>query len=183
MSVDPDAPPSDNWLLQFILIAIDQGVCVSTTFGARAFREALLAEAIDELDDGCRTPTGEEIYAEIARAVALLAPPVRDDFDFERVVRLILSDLWRAMGSSVADRTLAPLLAGTWAGDVLARMKAHYDRRVEARRRNAVMNDPLVVERRRAEKKRLKQQRHTERLARKAEHDRLWRAKQGKGEK
>ena len=37
------------------------------------------------------------------------------------------------------------------------------------------MNDPDEVKRRRAEKKRLKQEQHAETLARKAERDRLWR--------
>jgi hypothetical protein len=183
VSIDPTAPASDNWLWQLILVAIDQGVCIYTwcrTCGGRDFREAVRVEAIEEIANSRRTPTDDEINAEIARALALLPPPVCDEFEFEQAVRLLLFDLYTAVGSSVADHIFAPVLANTWAGDVLARMKAHYARRVEAVRRHEAMHDPEVVARRRAEKKRLKQQQHAERLARKAERDRLWREKQAK---
>jgi hypothetical protein len=85
------------------------------------------------------------------------------------------------VGNNTAERELAPLLAGTWAGDVLARMEAHEQRRIEARRAHAESQDPERARQHREEKRRLRAEAHAERLTLKKERDRVWRQRQGKG--
>jgi phage-related protein len=67
-------------------------------------------------------------------------------------------------------------LLGSWSGEVLARMKAHYQATVAARRAFAEFNDPVNVQKRRDEAKHQRQNLHAIRLERKKECDRIWRA-------
>jgi len=73
------------------------------------------------------------------------------------------------------------MLAGSWAGGVLQAMKKHFAEREAKRSARAGADDPVNVERRREEKKRLKQEQHEQCLALKKERDRMWREKPGKG--
>jgi hypothetical protein len=59
-------------------------------------------------------------------------------------------------------------------------MQAHSEQREHARRVHEAFQDPANVQKRREEKKRLKQEQHEKRLALKKERDRLWREKHEK---
>ena len=118
---------------------------------------------------------------DIARGLASIHPVGGACYHVEEAVRLVLFDIWYAVGEEARERDLEPVLAGTWAGSVLERMKAHHQARMEARRAFAESQDPERVRQKREEKRRLRQEKHAERLALKKERDRIWRAKHEKG--
>ena len=93
----------------------------------------------------------------------------------------MLFDIWYAAEDGARERDLEFVLAGTWAGSVLKRMKAHHQARLQERRAYAESQDPVRVRQMRAEKRRLRQEKHSERLALKKERDRIWRAEHEKG--
>jgi len=93
----------------------------------------------------------------------------------EGAIRLILFDMWNTLGQPNAEATIQPLLSESWGGEILARMQAHYKERQAARRACAESQDPKIVEQRREDKRRLRQQQHTERMELKKERDRIWR--------
>jgi hypothetical protein len=85
--------------------------------------------------------------------------------EFESAVRLILTDIWAMLGVTDAEQSIEPLLADSWAGALLARMKEHHAAILEATRRHMEDQDPARVEARRAEKRLIRQERHAARLA------------------
>jgi hypothetical protein len=97
--------------------------------------------------------------------LALVRPVGEADFRFEAAVRLVLFEIWYTVGESARERELEPILAGTWTGSVLERMKAHHRERMEEQRTFAESQDPERVRERRDEKRRLRQEKHAERLA------------------
>lgn len=135
--------------------------------------------------EGLARATGQPLVSEfdlarartVARALARVSPEADRSLETEDAVRLILFEMWRPIGSATAEREVEPLLAGSWAGEVLAGMKAHQQARREAWRHHA--ENQLRQEQQRGEKQHLKQEQHAERLQRKKERDRLWRERQG----
>ena len=131
--------------------------------------------------EGLARATGQPLVSEfdlarartVARALARVSPEADRSLETEDAVRLILFEMWRPIGSATAEREVEPLLAGSWAGEVLAGMKAHQQARREAWRHHA--ENQLRQEQQRGEK----QEQHAERLQRKKERDRLWRERQG----
>jgi hypothetical protein len=122
----------------------------------------------------------EDAAHDIAKGLARVYPtPGRED-QFDEAARLILCELWDSLGEATCDRDLAPILEGTWAGGVLERMRKHEAARQAARRAQAEMM--VRVQRRREEKKRLRQEQHLRRQAAKAERERPWREKQRNGD-
>ena len=75
----------------------------------------------------------------------------------------------------IGETETATVLVGSWSGSLLRRMQEHNAARVAASRARDAFE--ANAQTRRAEKKRLKQEQHQERLARKKEHDRVWREK------
>lgn len=72
--------------------------------------------------------TAEKAEA-IIRGLKDCAPRAGAGIQLEEATRWVLYEIWCNFG----DEYFAGL-EGTWAGEVLARMQAHYQRRVEARR-------------------------------------------------
>lgn len=120
--------------------------------------------------------TTADAFAEIARMLADVRPDDRTAFrnqaKFEEAARLIFTDAWSILGDDAADRIVAPLLGGSWAGDLLARMKLHNEKRLQDLRQQADNANPERVREKREAKRQLRQLRHAERLERKRVRDR-----------
>jgi len=61
--------------------------------------------------------------------------------------------LWS--GIAFFDNEIEKILVGTWAGEILGRMKAHHKSREADRHAREAFQDPANVQKRREEKKRL----------------------------
>jgi hypothetical protein len=116
--------------------------------------------------------TGEEaplrLNSEIALVIASLLravePDQRELWKWDNAVRLIFFDAWYTIGQECAQCELEPILADSWAGGVLARMKAHYRARQKALAAYREYNNHETIRKRHEEKARARQQRHAERL-------------------
>jgi hypothetical protein len=168
-----------NWLQFYLSQSVRRNVCTKvmcTTCGAREFRVGLLAATAREMKCDALTRLDLESAIVIGRALAGVMPDEIDlpyiHFEFEPAVRLVLTDIWAALGDAKADQVIEPALTGSWAGDLLVRMKQHHVALTEADRLRREEQDPARVEAQREENRRLKQQRHADRLARKHERDR-----------
>lgn len=182
MTVRQSEDTGRSWLHEYLVRAVESGVCVQihcTTCGAGDFRRGLL--------DGVAAATarpriarwdGEAAHALVV-ALGRVRPSVEDEYRIEPAARFVLVDAWQALGGPASEPVLEALLAGTWAGDVLARMQAHHRERVAARLRYEETQDPIRVQERRDEKRRLKQEQREERLARKYGRDRISNERQG----
>jgi hypothetical protein len=115
----------------------------------------------------------------ILRELRNVQPPSPNELKFEEAVRLILYDCWSALWANTS--LMAETLADSWARGVLARMQGHYQERLRVERERVEFEDPVRVERRRAEKRRLKAEQHAARLERKKERDREWRERDTPG--
>jgi hypothetical protein len=73
--------------------------------------------------------TPETAEAIIASLKVFAAPQVVLTYEMDRAAMWVIYEVWRNWG----DRYFGDL-DGTWAGEVLARMRAHYAWRQEARR-------------------------------------------------
>ena len=96
----------------------------------------------------------------------------------EQAVRSILYFAWCSLGEHEFNE-MASLLDGTWAGDVLAQMRAHYRTRLEAERAHGEANDPRCFAERRATKRERRQQQHAERMAKQRERSQTWHERHG----
>jgi hypothetical protein len=170
---------TSNWLQDYLGDAVARKLCTSiycTTCGAMEFRQGVL-DALAKATGRERCSRGDrECVIEVAKALAGVkptAPPL-----LEEAVRLVIFEL--RTGVPLLDREIKRLLAGSWAGEVLASMKTHYAAREAADRARAELEDPVKVQQRRDERKRLRREKHEQRLALKKERDRIWREKQGK---
>ncbi|MGH7862902.1 MAG: hypothetical protein ACREOS_11775 [Candidatus Dormibacteraceae bacterium] len=116
-------------------------------------------------------------------ALAAVKPAGDERRELEEAVRLILYEIWYTLGPRTAEEQLRPILEGTWAGDVLTRMKEHHQALMEARRHHEEENDPERVRQRREEKRRLRQEKHAERLIQQRARALIWHGKlRGGGE-
>ena len=126
-----------NWLEIYLFDCTQRNICTKvgcTTCGAREFRDGLLAGAAKQMRCLHLQRLAPDSAVVIAQALAGLGPPDGAPLDkFESAVRLILTTIWTTLGAAIADQTIQPLLAGSWAGGLLARMKVHYSGRVDAR--------------------------------------------------
>jgi hypothetical protein len=114
--------------------------------------------------------------AAMAQALTSVQTETPTSREFEQAVQLILFEIWTFFGEKDGESELALVLKGSWAGSVLARMRAH-SAAVEAARRSRAEFE-AGAQKRKEERRRLKQDQHTARLAAKVERDRLWREKQ-----
>lgn len=170
-----------NWLQLFLSEAVRKNLCTQiycTTCGAMEFRRGVLAALAEATDQRPRQSFDRETVVEVARALAAVEPPVNESSKFEEAVRCILIDLWS--GIPLLDKDIERILSGSWCDDVLHRMQEHYEAKMAKRRAREEYEDPGNVQKRREEKKRLKQEQHQRRLAIKKERDRSWHEKHGK---
>ena len=164
-----------NWLERYLLDCIQRNVCTKggcTTCGAREFRAGLLAEAAKQMQRVHLGRLNRDGAVVIACALKCVIPPETVFVDkFESAVRIILTDMWSVLGEVTAEQDIAPLLSGSWAGNLLSAMKVHHAAVTDAREKFAEENDPARVEARRAEKRRQRQDAHEKRLAGKRGRD------------
>lgn len=162
-----------TWLQAYLVGTIRRNLCTRiycTTCGAREFRNGLL-HAVSDATGAAQLRLDRVAAAEIASALAEFSPQDLPRHTAEEAVRCILFDLWSQVPMSVKE--LHSRLGQTWSGQVLRRMEEHYSAQV-ARRAQAFYEDPLDVQRRRDEKRRLRSERHQERLVKQRERSRLW---------
>ena len=174
-----EAPVSLDWLETYLLESVQKGLCTNvhcTTCGAQEFRHGLLRALARTTGTQRRTVIDIQSAILITVGLSQVHPPSQQSPQLEAAVRLILCDIWDGLGETTADRELGRILKGTWAEDVLTRMKAHHRKRLEEKRAVAERNDP-IVQQRREEKRQARQAKHAERMARKKERDRLWHEK------
>lgn len=165
-----------NWLQRFLFESTgEKPLCTKiycTTCGALPFRRGLLAALAAATGTEPKKAFEWAEVQSIAKALASVRPPedLEQMWRFEASVRNILFAIYRIP----RRHEIEPLLSGSWAGDVLNMMKVHYEERQAVQRARAVFEDPDNVRNRRKEKNRLKQEKHTERLAEQRERSRLW---------
>lgn len=177
--IPPDLD-KDDWLHRFLIGAAERNLCTGigcTTCGATEFRAGLSEATKTAMRQGQVVGEASRALA-VARALARVNPVDELARRQEAAVRFVLFDLWTGIREEVVKQDLEPVLIGTWAGEILSRMKLQHENRLEARRRHDEANDPLRIEQRREDKRRKKQVKHAERLAAKKERDRLWRETQ-----
>lgn len=176
--------PDEDWLQTYLLESVRKNLCTQifcTTCGAMDFRRGLLIALARATDQQPVPQIDHESALAIAAALARVRAAEGEQRKLEDAVQLVLFEIWNTVGEVAVERQLDPILQGTWAGSVLARMKEHHKERKAARYAFAENQDPVRVQQRREEKQRLKQERHTARLAMKIERDRIWREKQKRG--
>lgn len=168
--------PHGLWLQEYVEDAVRRQICTRiycTTCGAREFRNGFWSALAAETGrEGAAASDLSDIEA-AARALRLVTPPDEMRWEFDQAVRLLLHELWSSCYPLGRIYLLAPL-EGSWAGRLLEGMIEHHEAREAARRAHAEFNSPEQIARRREEKKRLKQERHQQRLAEKKERDRLY---------
>jgi hypothetical protein len=174
---------SPNWLDDYLDEVVGKKLCTKihcATCGAMEFRKGVLNALCNATDKPLRQYFDRENSIEIAAALAEVK--MNDDASGGRkaAVECLLVDLWSGM--PFLDNELEKILVETWAGQILGRMKAHHKAREAERHARETFQDPVNVQKRREEKKRLNQERHQERLAIKNERDRLWHEKTKKEE-
>jgi len=103
-----------------------------TTCGSEDLRQAL-----GLLDKPAGRPHFLPMTSEAAEAIVAglnaCAPQTEAAYQREAAARWVLYEVWRNFGDQYFSS-----LDGTWAGDVLGRMRAHYESRQAARRIHAV---------------------------------------------
>ena len=186
-------PVTSTWLSGFLDEAAARNLCVRvgcTTCGAMEFRYGLYARAAATLGIAplSRFPghtrvvkknvghlrTDRRIQSELVRQLSFLNPDPAKQLKWIDAIRLIFCELWWTMGVATAEREYQPVLEGTWAGSVLRTMQEHHRHLSEQRRQRELAESTQAVQARRQAKRKLKQQAHAERIARKAERDKLW---------
>ncbi len=164
-----------NWLQAYLDEAVSKRLCVNihcTTCGTLKFREGVLDALARATGQQRRQHIDWESRIEIAKALAEVTPDGSESWALEEAVRYLLVALRNGIPLGLR---LELVLAESWAGHVLDRMKEHHAGRNEERRERAEFQRPANVQTRREEKKRLKQEQHHKRLVLKKERDRLWR--------
>jgi len=165
-----------DWLQAYMLESVRRNLCTEiycTTCGAMEFRKGLLASHGAAVGHQHNFPMGQESAIAIGAALTQVHPVEGKEPAFERAVRNVLYEIWCTLGEEVADREVWRVLDGKWAGAVLAGMKAHFQARLEARRRH---DEEIASDTdRREREQRLRQEKHAQRLALKKDRDRIWR--------
>ncbi len=163
-----------DWLQSYLIEAAQKNLCTRircTTCGASEFRKGLLKAAAQASGRNQVGVLDEVTSRTILESLARIDPPLQSERQVEQAVRLVLFDLWTSLLLEKNEH----LLAGSWAGNVLERMAAHYKAAVERSKALAEFQDRENTQQRRAEKRKLRQLRHQERLVLKSGRDRIWR--------
>jgi hypothetical protein len=119
-----------QWLQQLMEHAVAEGWCLKmncTTCGSDDLRQALGLLDKSSADRPRFLPMPPESAEAIVRALKACA--AQSDCRMEEATRWVLYEVWRNFGDAYFSG-----LEGTWAGEVLARMRAHHQRRQEERR-------------------------------------------------
>lgn len=164
-----------DWLQAYLVKSVRKNLCTKiycTTCGALDFRKGLLASCGAAVGHHHKFPMGQESAITIGQALAQVRPVAGKELQFEGAVRNVLYEIWCALGEEVAEREVWRVLDGTWAGAVLAGMRAHYQARLEAQRR--FREESEKVTELRGQRRRQRQEKHAQRLALKKERDRVW---------
>jgi site-specific recombinase len=94
---------------------------------------------------------------------------------------LLIFDLERIFAKGGNRFLLDQLLEESWAGEVLAAMREHYEIDLQRRREQAQREDPAFVRAERERKKLDRAKRHAERVAKKDERYKKWLEKKSLG--
>ena len=170
-----------DWLQRYLFESVRKNLCTRircTTCGAGEFRNGLLYAAARAIGQERFEGLDETSALVIVRALGRVHPVPHLERQTEEAIRLVLFNIWTVLGEAAMARKFEPLLAGSWAGGILERMKAQYKAESERRKAIAEFQDPVCVQQRQEEKRARKEQKHKERLALKKERDRIWREKQ-----
>ncbi|MFC1805392.1 hypothetical protein ACFL09_00230 [Planctomycetota bacterium] len=170
-------PVPSPWLADYLDDAVARRLCVKvfcTTCGAMEFRQGLYARAASAVGLPFGDREDVRVLSELIGQLASLNPDGERGRRWLSAVRLIFCEVWSSVGRPTGECVYQPMLEGTWAGDVLRAMQEHHRGRMEDRRQHDLASSPEAAQARREEGRRLRQQKHAERLARKRERDRLW---------
>lgn len=168
-----------NWLQEYLQEAARASTCMKigcTTCGAADFRNGLLARLPGGGAGGSASSAGARrrvLDPHQSQAIAqALAGVERTSASWaeEAGIRFLLYEIWASGHLSLA---IEALMAGSWAGRVLAAMREHEARRQTARRAHEMRNDAEAISARRESARRERQVRHAARLEAKRERDRL----------
>lgn len=166
--------PSARWLEDVLERAVREGMCVRvacTTCGAAPFRTALRRAATESAGSSGMPTVPRGTTSPLVEALAALPPPPRR---FEEALRLILVDLWSGLGEQNFRTRVETRLEGTPVGGLLLRMREHSAEVERQRLAGEAWDTPAAVAARRAERKRLREAAHAERLRAKPARDAAW---------
>lgn len=167
---------TENWLQSYLVESVRRNLCTQigcTTCVAHEFRLSVLRAWGVATGRTHGQGFDRESIDGITRALAEVHPIPNESRKFEDAVRCLLFDL--CSGIPIFDQEIETILSGTWSGEVLRGMQEHHATRQAERRAFTEYNDPANVQKRREEKRNLKQEKHQERLALKKDRDRIWR--------
>ncbi|GMW00539.1 MAG: hypothetical protein AMXMBFR84_16760 [Candidatus Hydrogenedentota bacterium] len=113
---------------------------------------------------------GANATRRVIDAFRSFCPDIEEAQKLQPVTRKIIHRLWQEMGKDVhAELELARCLEGTWGGEVLANMQAHYRDHIERLQRTK-----LEHEQNRRERETRKHERIKARAVTKRDQDRIW---------
>lgn len=171
----------DAWLLEFLKRAVDSNFCLEmncTTCGAATFRSELASSTRKNF-----TSEPLSLTRLFSAPVSTDLPKPTDDFTLfqayclsrirpkteeeavRRAAMLIIFDLNQVF-SSRGGPHLDEILRGSWAGEILNAMRAHFEQWQKWRGELAVRKDPAFIEANRAQKKLARAERHAVRVGR-----------------
>lgn len=179
----PDHADGGDWLHTFIEYAVRKRMCTRvgcTTCGALQFRHGVLEALSAVTGRPPRRQMSVRNARELLTALRYVGPHEAEPWEFESAVRLLIMEISWTLGGHGSEPELESALEGTWAGELLWRMKMHYEARQAAYRARKEYESAESTQKRKEEKKRTKQEKHQQRLAEKAERDRLWYEQHGK---
>jgi len=170
------------WLLDFLRQATARNLCTKigcTTCGARDLGLELTAEThrVYSKPDGLPHPAEPALF--LSKCLSRLDPPWEERDLLRRPVMWILYDLERVFAQSEDNLSLDNMLGDSWAGEILAGMRAHHRMVCQQQLDYQRSQNPEFIRAERARKRALRAQRHAERLEKKKECDRMWRAMNG----
>jgi hypothetical protein len=121
-----------QWLQRLLESAIAERWCTRTNCGTCASEK--LRQALGLLDKSSSSqirflPMTAQMAEAMIDGLRACAPQAGSSHQLEEGVRWVLYEVWRNFG----DRYFLKL-DGTWANEVLGRMRSHHQRRQEARR-------------------------------------------------
>jgi hypothetical protein len=168
-----------NWLQTYLRAVVKKDLCTKircTTCGALEFRRGVFDALAIATDREIQPPYDRGSVLEVVRAIADIDRPQDSSRKVEDAVRCLLAEFWT--GVPFVDNETVEMLGESWPGQIMREMRAHHEAVQENRRREAEYNSPENIQKRRDEKKRIRQEQHQERLKLKVERDRIWRATQ-----
>lgn len=121
-----------KWLQRLLAVAATENWCTSINCSTCASEQLRLALGLikkSKRNSVVFLPLSREKAELLIAGLRLCEPIPQHDRKFEEFVRWVIYQVWSAFGDELFEA-----LAGTWSGDMLARMRAHHQRRLEARR-------------------------------------------------